>query len=349
MNPLASGVRLALASAVLFGVTIPIITTAGADAGPFVTAALLYAGAVLATVRGRRGSVVREAPVSPRQAPRLIVVAVVGAVLAPACLAWGLQSASATSAALLLNVEAAFTVALGWLLYREEPTPRVAGAVTLMVLAGALLVLPRAGNVAAGWGAGAVVLATLAWALDNALTRPLADLDPVQVVRWKGALGAALSLVAALALAESFPRPSHVAALLACGAMGYGLSLRAYLGAQRRIGAGRTASVFAVAPFVGAAVAWTVLGERTTGLATVGAATLFGLALLLHATEKHAHRHAHARVEHEHAHRHDDGHHDHVHDPSVSGAHSHWHTHDERTHEHPHGPDLHHGHGHLDA
>lgn len=347
VSPIAEGASLAVLAALLFGITTPIIQKAGADAGPFPTAMLLYAGAVLATVPWRRGSSRREAPVRKRHAARLLAVALFGSVVAPACFAWGLQRTSGTSASLLLNFEAAFTVFLGWRLYGEGTPRRVVVAACLMVLGGGVLVMARTPTSrGVGWGAGAIVLATLGWALDNALTRPLANLDPVQVVRWKGALGACLCLLASLALGEAFPRSGHVIALLACGATGYGLSLRLYLLAQRRIGAGRTGSVFALAPFIGAAVAWG-LGERASTLPTVAAALLFALAVYLHVTEKHEHRHTHDCIEHEHAHRHDDGHHDHVHDPEVALQHSHPHTHEPRTHEHAHGPDTHHGHRHA--
>jgi hypothetical protein len=59
------------------------------------------------------------------------------------------------------------------------------------------------------------------------------------------------------------PMPSLVAAvaLLAIGATGYGMSLRLYLLAQREFGAGRTGSVFAFAPFIGALGAF-ALGSR---------------------------------------------------------------------------------------
>ena len=53
-------------------------------------------------------------------------------------------------------------------------------------------------------------------------------------------------------------------ALLAIGATGYGLSLQFYLLAQRAFGAARTGSVFALAPFIGAALA-VVLGDRSAG------------------------------------------------------------------------------------
>jgi drug/metabolite transporter (DMT)-like permease len=346
VNPIAEGVALAGLAALLFGTTTPVIKAVGADAGPFATAMLLYAGAVLATVPWSRDTSRREAPVRKRHAGRLVAVALLGAVIAPACLAWGVQRTSATSASLLLNFEATFTVLLGWRLYGEWIAPRVMVGVLLMALGGAGLVIANGSRGAVvGEGMIAIVLATLAWALDNALTRPLADLDPISVVRWKAALGAFTCLPMSILLGEVFPRWGHVAALLVCGAMGYGLSLRLYLLAQRRIGAGRTGSVFAVAPFIGAALAW-VTGDRASGIPTLGAGFLFGLAVYLHATEKHEHQHRHERIEHEHAHRHDDDHHDHPHDSEVVGVHSHFHVHEEQTHEHAHGPDVHHGHRH---
>ena len=128
------------------------------------------------------------------------------------------------------------------------------------------------------------------------------------------------------------------------GATGYGLSLRLYYKAQRALGAGRTASVFASAPFCGAILAW-VLGEPAGVYALLAGAVMI-VGLVLHVTERHAHRHAHEPLVHEHAHRHDDGHHDHFHDPMPLGEHTHEHRHVAMVHEHPHVPDVHHGHAH---
>lgn len=61
--------------------------------------------------------------------------------------------------------------------------------------------------------------------------------------------GGLLALLAAL-LGEPMPAMNAALALLADGAVGYGLSLRFYLLAQRAFGAARTGSVFAFAPFV---------------------------------------------------------------------------------------------------
>jgi drug/metabolite transporter (DMT)-like permease len=202
---------------------------------------------------------------------------------------------------------------------------------------------------AAGWspfGVIAIAGAMLAWGLDNTWTRGLSSQDAVRVVAAKAGLGALATALVALASRDVWPSPIAALQLIACGATGYGLSLRLYLIAQRRIGAARTASIFALAPFVGAAASWG-LGGRADAVTTLAAGALFALGVYLHVTEHHHHVHRHAPVRHEHAHRHDDGHHAHAHEPAVVGEHSHPHTHDAVEHDHDHAPDVHHDHEHA--
>jgi drug/metabolite transporter (DMT)-like permease len=343
---LRAGIGFALAAALSFGVTMPVIEAMGRPVGPLTTAALLYAGACLSALLLRLLSPAKGRALDRSHLPRLAVIAVLGAALAPVLLAWGLQRSGATTGSLLLNFEAVFTVILAGIAHKEPIGGRVLLAVTLMVVAGALLAIDGAiGARGSTAGALAVVGATLAWALDNTLTRPLAEEDPVAVVAAKGALGAALTGGLALVRGEPLPPMGSVVALLACGATGYGLSLRFYLMAQRRIGAARTGSVFALAPFVGAAVAW-LAGGRSAGPLTGVAAGLFAAAVFVHLTERHRHRHRHPALAHSHVHRHDDGHHDHVHVPPVVGEHAHPHRHEALEHDHEHAPDLHHRHEH---
>lgn len=342
-SPIARGSAYALGAAILFGLTAPLVKRYGEASGAFATAAVLYAGAALGASALTRGG---ERPLAAGELRRVALVAVFGAALAPTALAWGLVHAGAAAGALLLNLEALFTVLLARVVHREPTGPRVTLAVALMLGGGALLAL-RAGPLGASeaLGLAAIALATLFWALDNTLSRPLADFDPRAVVFFKALLGAALSACVAFVSRERWPAPWPLAALLACGAAGYGVSLGLYLRAQRTLGAARTGSLFAVAPFVGAALAF-VLGDRSHAGLVVAAAALFALAVYLHVTERHEHRHVHEALEHEHTHRHDDGHHDHLHDPPVHGSHSHPHRHPRLEHEHPHGSDLHHRHRH---
>ena len=343
--PALSGALFALGAAALFGATAPLIQKLGAGIGAWSTACLLYAGATAAAALFLKGEH-HEAPLRARQLPRLAVMASFGAVLAPVLLAWGLQRTSGLAASLMLALEALFTFALARMFYREHLDRRVMSAMALLIAGGALLMVDRATAGASQiLGLLAVAGATLAWAADNTLSRPLADTDPGSVVLGKCSLGAVFSGAVALLIGDPLPGAAVALGLLVCGALGYGLSLRLYLLAQRSFGAARTGSVFATAPFVGAAVAL-ALGERNLSPWLAAGFVLMACGVVLHALEIHAHIHRHESLDHEHAHRHDDGHHLHHHDPMPEGTHSHPHHHDPVEHAHAHTPDLHHAHDH---
>jgi drug/metabolite transporter (DMT)-like permease len=343
--PALRGGLLALLAAVLFGVSTPLLQHFGVGVGAFGTAALLYAGAAAVGLVSRQ-PVEREARLQQRDLPRLLAMAGFGAVIGPVALAWGLQNTGGTSASLMLTLEALFTAVLAWRLYRETMDGRVWTAMALLLAGGIALILDqgRVGG-AQSWGLLAVLVATAAWGVDNTLSRALAERDPGQVVMVKALLGATATTALALAFGEPLPSTQATLALLTIGATGYGLSLRFYLLAQRAFGAARTGSVFAFAPFIGAA-GGLALGDRTvSGLLLLGSALMLA-GVVLHLAESHAHEHEHEALEHEHAHRHDDGHHDHAHDAMPSGAHSHPHRHQPLRHAHAHVPDAHHLHRH---
>ncbi len=275
----ARGTLFAATAAALFGGTTPLVKHFGVGVAAFTTAALLYAGS-LAVSFGRRGAL----RLRGRDVVRVALAAILGACIAPALFAWGLARVSGGASGLFLTCETAATAVFARLILRERITPRAGVAIGLIALGSLLL----AGTDASASAAGgiAIVLATFAWALDAVITRPLADVDAVAVVRWKSGVGAALSAIVALAFE---PRPTLSAAsalaLVAAGAVGYGISLRAYLAAQTAIGAARTGSVFAVAPFV-AAIAGALAAWTAPGLAVILAAIPIAVGVTLHATEK---------------------------------------------------------------
>lgn len=344
------GASLALLAAGLFGVSTPLVQHFGKGLGAFSTAALLYAGAALIGLLSRQ-RVEREAQLMRGDLPRLLTMAAFGAVFGPVALAWGLQHTSGTSASLMLTLEALFTAMLARLLYRETMDRRVWAAMLLLLAGGVALVLDQGrGGGTQLWGMLAVLVATAAWGTDNTLSRALAERDPGQVVLGKAAIGAAATAVLALVFGEPLPSLAAAVVLFAVGASGYGLSLRFYLLAQRAFGAARTGSVFAFAPFIGAAFA-IALGDRSgTWVMAVGG-VLMMLGVALHLMESHGHEHDHEALAHEHAHDHDDGHHDHMHEAATengafAGSHSHPHVHAPRRHAHAHVPDAHHRHAH---
>lgn len=344
-SPALRGGWLALLAAVLFGLSTPLVQGFGAGIGPFTTAALLYGGAAAVAALLRRPAT-REARVRGGDLPRLLAMAGMGAVVGPVALAWGLQRTSGSSASLMLTLEAVFTALLAWRWYGETLDRRVIAAVALLLLGGVVLVLEQglAGQVQL-LGMLAVMVATIAWGVDNTLSRGVADRDPGQVILVKAALGTVATALTAWLWSEPMPAPGGALALMAVGATGYGLSLRFYLLAQREFGAARTGSVFAFAPFIGALGAF-ALGDRSgSWLMGLGGLLMVG-GVVLHLAERHEHVHTHEELEHEHAHSHDDDHHMHDHAMMPTGLHSHRHRHASLTHSHPHVPDAHHQHLH---
>jgi drug/metabolite transporter (DMT)-like permease len=139
---LKRGIVFAGLAAVLFGVTAPLLKRASDGVGTFFAGSLVYLGAALAAglmaaLRSSRES----APSVPRGSrARIAVVALLGAVVAPALLVAGLRRTDGATASLLLALEAPFTLVLARLLLGERIGARVAAAALLISMGGAALV-----------------------------------------------------------------------------------------------------------------------------------------------------------------------------------------------------------------
>jgi drug/metabolite transporter (DMT)-like permease len=339
------GVPLALGTAAMFGAAPPLCKLLLDSVNPFMLAGLLYlgAGAGLALYRLARGTSVGEAQLTARDMPWLALAIGAGGIVAPVLLMFGLSLNTASSSALLLNLEGLATMAIAWLVYRENVDRRLLlGA--FAILAGAVLLSWQGEGVAFNLGAVLVAGACLAWGLDNNFTRRISATDPVVIAMLKGLVAGAVNVGLALAAGASFPPPSIVAVTAAVGFFGIGVSLVMFIVALRHLGTARTGAYYSLAPFIGALLAIAILGDAVT-LKLVVAGLLMGVGLWLHLSERHEHEHDHEELEHEHSHVHDE-HHQHHHDGPVSEPHSHWHRHAPMRHRHPHYPDLHHRHGH---
>ena len=351
-----SGPLLALGSAFLFGASTPIAKLLLGITDPLLLAGLLYfcsgIGLACVTAAGRSLGVVRpEAPLRRRDLPWLAAIVLFGGLLGPALLMSGLRLTPASSGALLLNTEGLATMAIAWLVFRENVDRRIVlGA--MAILAGAVLLSwPEGGSASAqlDWGSVLIVLACISWGIDNNLTRKLSAADPLQIAMIKGVVAGAVNLALALARGAALPGLTTVAAAAAVGFVGYGVSLVLFVLGLRHLGAARTGAYFSTAPFIGAALALPLFGEAPT-LALIGAAVLMGIGVYLHLAETHEHEHVHQRFEHEHRHLHDAHHqHRHTRDDPAGEPHSHPHQHSRIVHKHPHYPDLHHRHEHEHA
>jgi len=279
--------------------------------------------------------------------PWLAGVALTGALAGPALLFVALRELGAAPAALLLNFELVFTVAIAALVAGERLGRRGAVGLAAVLLGGLLLSgLLEPSDEASRFpmfASGLVLLAAFCWGIDNNLTQKLSRRTPFGVAACKAAMGGGGALLlATLSGAASLPSGAPLIAVGLFGILTIGLSLLAYITSQRAMGTALTAGVFAIAPLISVLAAATVLDEPIGGWIPAAAVLMFAGSLFL-LTDRHVHPHRHAAVSHQHWHEHD-LHHDHGHPDAP--AHSHRHGHPELLHGHPHRPDLHHRHPH---
>src|SRR5215470_12676396 len=263
-----NGAVLALGSAFLFGASTPVAKLLLGITDPLLLAGLLYLGSgtglALVRIADRSLGLGRsEAPLRARDLPWLSAIVLFGGILGPALLMWGLTLTPASTGALLLNTEGLATMAIAWVVFRENVDRRIFfGA--MAILAGAVL-LSWQGAVGTGpqlsWGNVLIVLACVSWGIDNNLTRKLSAADPLQIAMIKGLAAGTVNL--ALALARGAPLPGLITLVVAAGVgfFGYGVSLVLFVLGLRHLGAARTGAYFSTAPFIGAALALPLFGE----------------------------------------------------------------------------------------
>jgi drug/metabolite transporter (DMT)-like permease len=257
----------------------------------------------------------------------------------------GLQTTDGATASLLLNVEGVLTAVLAWLVFRENADRRVVAGMAAIVLGGALLSW-QPGPATLSTGALLIIAACACWAVDNNLTRKVSTNDAMLIACLKGLVAGVFNTTMAVASGSVLPAAGTIAAAMAVGFAGYGLSLVLFVVALRTLGTARTGAYFSVAPLFGVVISL-LLWPALPGLMFWLAALLMAAGVWLHVRERHAHPHVHEPLTHAHAHHHDE-HHLHTHPDGWDGeeSHSHVHTHDALEHTHVHYPDVHHRHRH---
>lgn len=303
------GVGLALLAAALFGATVPLGKILLGDLPPLAVAALFYLGcgiglAAIIVLRRLRKYRIRFVP-SHRLPFAWSVLS--GGIVAPILFTTGLARTSSASAALLLNLEAVFTILFSRLFLREAVGgPRLIGM--LLVVAGAAVLGLNAHSWSSfSWRVGdwLVAGASLGWALDNILTRHVAHSDALVMACVKGLVAGLVDLAILWGYAGGRHLPWAAAgAGLIVGFLGYGLSLVCFIVALRTLGAARTSSYFASAPFVGAGLAIGFGQARVTQvLALASLLALSGIVLMItdcDGNHRHWHRHRRGRLDHHH-------------------------------------------------
>lgn len=226
------GVPLALFSAALFGASTPFAKLLLGAVDPQLLAGAMYlgAGVGLATLHAGRAALAIEAPEAPLRGgdlPWLGAVVIFGGIAGPLLLMLGLARTSASSGSLLLNLEGLATMAIAWVVFRENVDRRLlAGAAA--ILAGAVVLSWQGKGVRLDMGGLLIAGACLAWGIDNNLTRKLSAADPLQIAMIKGLVAGAVNLGVALARGNEMPSAAIVAAAGGVGFLGVGVQPRPF-------------------------------------------------------------------------------------------------------------------------
>ena len=284
----ARGVVYALLSAVLFGGSTPIVRPALDRADPVASAGYLYLGQTIVLgiwwLVARAAGSRREAALGRADLGPLLAGTIAGGLIAPVAFTSGLALIPAHRASLLLGLEIVFTLLIAIGFRGERLSPRGWMGAAMLLAAGVLISWPSASAGPVGPAASTVastavsaafvpvglstagvlliVVACLGWATDSNITAGIAGKDPTAIALVKG-IAASVAYLGGCAI---FGRrltapPGDLVALLAAGAIGYGLSLRLFIVALRHLGAALTTTVFSTAPIAGFALSVLLLGE----------------------------------------------------------------------------------------
>ena len=267
----------AILAALFYGFGTPLSKLLLLHISPYLLSSLLYFGAgigmlfiVLFTKSQRKSRFVNE---FKKRDLKFIILMIALDIIAPILLMIGLTTTNASTASLLNNFEIVFTGIIAMIFFKEIVGRKMWVAISLIVLAGAMLTFEDFTGFHISIGALFVLGASLCWGLENNCTRMLSKGNPLHVVVIKG-LGSGLgSLIIALAVNQVSVVWYFVILALLLGFFSYGMSLYFYISAQRQLGAARTSAFYAIAPFVGSIFSFIVLKDSLS--------IVFGIAFIL--------------------------------------------------------------------
>ena len=103
---------------------------------------------------------------------------------------------------MLAQIEIAAAALSAYLLFRERQTPKAILGMAIIALAALLLVFQN-GFSGVSWGYALIALSSAAWGFEDAVTKKLADADPMETAGIKGLSSGSFSLILATGRATS--------------------------------------------------------------------------------------------------------------------------------------------------
>ena len=202
----------------------------------------------------------KELPLTRKELPYTLGMVVLD-IAAPICLMIGLLHTTAANASLLNNFEIVATSIIALAVFKEAISKRLWLAISLVTLSSFILSFEDMSSFSFSYGSVFVLLACVCWGLENNCTRMLSSKNPLEIVVIKGFGSGLGSLIIALVIGEKVPNLLYILCALLLGFVAYGLSIYFYIYAQRDLGAAKTSTYYAVAPFVGAGLSLLIFWE----------------------------------------------------------------------------------------
>jgi drug/metabolite transporter (DMT)-like permease len=243
----------AMLAALLYALSTPFLKLTLFVVEPVFLAGLLYLGAglgmLLMCVFFKQSK-----PFKKRQYPYVLGMILLD-ILAPILLLYGLRMSVAENAALLNNFEVVATSVFAFFIFKEKISVRLRYAIVIITAASILLSIENLQTTLTfSYGSLLIIAATMIWGLENNFTRNLSDNSPIKITAIKGIFSGLSSILLAYFIQQViFDVPLILLSML-LGFVTYGLSIMFYIYAQRSLGAAKTSSFYALAPFLGAGI-----------------------------------------------------------------------------------------------
>ena len=180
---------------------------------------------------------------------------------APVFLMIALSGSAAANISLINNFEIVATSLIAFFLFREKLSGKLCFGITLITASSLLLSFESMESLSFSTYSAFAFLACISWGFENNCTRKLSDCDPSKIVVIKGIGSGSGALLVSHILQEEFHPSFYVIAALVLGFFAYGLSVYFYVSAQKNLGAAKTSSYYAIAPFMSALLSIVALRE----------------------------------------------------------------------------------------
>ena len=272
----------------LFGFTFSMAKQPLENVDPIVLSAIVYPISFAALIPITKSSFKIE---NKEDFLDILVISILGGVLAPILLFYGLERINASEAVILTNAQIIFTVLLSSLFFGEKPNGIIGYSGIIIVFVGLFVATTELDTSGSLFkyepGKIMIVGAMLVWAIDNNISRRLtkrSTIWPAKIAMLKFLIGGIILFgIATIAVEESSSsrsrlqiidsllliKPSEWLIIIAVSLFGFAGALSLLLESLKRIGTIRTMMIFSLTPIFGIVAANIVHAESISILEAI--------------------------------------------------------------------------------